>query len=138
MTQERENIQEGQTTEPVVDDVPAGAGETVEAGLDTGAVKGPALDQDEGPIQDPRSDRNTRKERVGLVVGDKAQKTVTVSVETLVRHPKYKKRVRSSKKFMVHDEANSARVGDTVRIIETRPLSAKKRWRLANIISRAE
>ena len=136
MTEERENTQEGQTTEPVVNDVPPG--ETVEAGLDTGPAKGPALDRDEGPIQDPKSDRNTRKERVGLVVGDKAQKTVTVSVETLVRHPKYKKRVRSSKKFMVHDEGNTARVGDTVRIIETRPLSAKKRWRLANIISRAE
>ena len=136
MTEERENTQEGQTTEPVVNDVPPG--ETVEAGLDTGPAKGPALDQDEGPIQDPKSDRNTRKERVGLVVGDKAQKTVTVSVETLVRHPKYKKRVRSSKKFMVHDEMNAAHVGDTVRIIETRPLSAKKRWRLANIISRAE
>ena len=136
MTEERENTQEGQTTEPVVSDVPPG--ETVEEGLSTSLVKGPALDQDEGPVQDPRSDRNTRKERVGLVVSDKAQKTVTVSVETLVRHPKYKKRVRSSKKFMVHDEANSARVGDTVRIIETRPLSAKKRWRLANIISRAE
>ena len=136
MTEERENTQEGQTTEPVVNDVPPG--ETVEAGLDTGPVKGPALDQDEGPVQDPTSDRNTRKERVGLVVGDKAQKTVTVSVETLVRHPKYKKRIRRSKKFMVHDEMNAAHVGDTVRIIETRPLSAKKRWRLADIISRAE
>ena len=136
MTEERENTQEGQTTEPVVNDVPPG--ETVEAGLDTGPVKGPALDQDEGPVQDPTSDRNTRKERVGLVVGDKAQKTVTVSVETLVRHPKYKKRIRRSKKFMVHDEMNAAHVGDTVRIIETRPLSARKRWRLANIISRAE
>ena len=139
MTEERENQQEAvasQTTEPVVDDVPPG--ETVESGLDTGPAKGPALDQDEGPIQDPKSDRNTRKERVGLVVGDKAQKTVSVSVETLIRHPKYKKRVRSSKKFMVHDEENAARIGDTVRIIETRPMSAKKRWRLANIISRAE
>lgn len=136
MTEERENQQEGQTTEPVVNDAPPG--EIIEAGLDTGPAKGPALDQDEGPIQDPRSDRNTRKERVGLVVGDKAQKTVTVSVETLVRHPRYKKRVRSSKKFMVHDEDNSARIGDTVRIIETRPLSAKKRWRLTNIVSRAE
>ena len=137
MTEERENPQEGQTTEPVVNDVPPG--ETVEAGLETTSLaKGPALDQDEGPIQDPKSDRNTRKERVGLVVSDKAMKTVTVSVETLVRHPKYKKRVRSSKKFMVHDEGDSARIGDTVRIIETRPMSAKKRWRLANIISRAE
>ena len=136
MTEERNNQQEGQTTEPVVNDVPPG--ETIEAGLKPSLAKGPALDQDEGPIQDPTSDRNTRKERVGLVVSDKAMKTVTVSVETLVRHPKYKKRVRSSKKFMVHDEGDSARIGDTVRIIETRPMSAKKRWRLANIISRAE
>ncbi|MBA2346093.1 MAG: 30S ribosomal protein S17 [Rubrobacter sp.] len=82
--------------------------------------------------------RNRRKERVGLVVSDKPDKTVTVTVETLVRHKLYKKRVRSSRRFMVHDEGNDARVGDTVRIMETRPLSARKRWRLANIISRAE
>lgn len=113
------------------------AGETVEAGLDLGPAKGPALDQDEGQIQSD-SERNRRKERVGIIVSDKSEKTVTVSVEALVRHPKYKKRVRRSKKFMVHDERNEARVGDTVRIIETRPLSARKRWRLANIISRAE
>ncbi len=113
------------------------AGEVVEAGLDLGPAKGPALDQDEGQIQSD-SERNRRKERVGIIVSDKAEKTVTVSVEALVRHPMYKKRVRRSKKFMVHDESNEARVGDTVRIIETRPLSARKRWRLANIISRAE
>jgi len=59
-------------------------------------------------------------------------------VETLVQHTLYKKRQRRSKKFMVHDERNEAHVGDTVRIMETRPLSARKRWRLANIISRAE
>jgi small subunit ribosomal protein S17 len=111
--------------------------ETVEAGLDTAPARGPRLDQDEGPIQsDPT--RGSRKERVGLVVSDRPDKTVTVSVETLVRHPLYKKRVRRSKRFMVHDERNEARVGDAVRIIETRPLSARKRWRLANIISRAE
>jgi small subunit ribosomal protein S17 len=109
----------------------------VEAGLESGPAKGPALDQDEGKIQsDP--DRGSRKERVGLVVSDRPEKTVTVSVETLVRHPMYKKRVRRSKRFMVHDEGNEARVGDTVRIIETRPISARKRWRLANIVSRAE
>ena len=113
------------------------SGEAVEAGLDTGPAKGPALDQDEGQIQTDTA-RNRRKERVGLIVADRADKTVTVSVEALVRHPKYKKRVRRSRKFMVHDERNEARVGDTVRIIETRPLSARKRWRLANIISRAE
>jgi small subunit ribosomal protein S17 len=110
---------------------------TVEAGLDTGPAKGPALDQDEGQIQTD-TERNRRKERVGLVVSDKSEKTVTVSVETLVRHPRYKKRVRRSKKFLAHDEGNEARIGDTVRIIETRPLSARKRWRLANVISRAE
>ena len=115
----------------------ADPGETVGAGLDLGPAKGPALDQDEGQIQSD-SERNRRKERVGLVVSDAPEKTVTVSVEALVRHPKYKKRVRRSKKFMVHDEGNEARVGDTVRIIETRPISARKRWRLANIVSRAE
>ena len=109
----------------------------VETGLDTSLAKGPRLDQDEGRIQsDP--DRGTRKERVGMVVSDKPDKTVVVSVETLVRHPFYKKRVRRSKRFMVHDERNEARVGDTVRVVETRPLSARKRWRLANIVSRAE
>ena len=113
------------------------AGETIEAGLDLGPAKGPALDQDAGQIQTD-SERNRRKERVGIIVSDKAEKTVTVSVEALVRHPMYKKRVRRSKKFMVHDEGNEARVGDTVRIIETRPISARKRWRLANIVSRAE
>jgi small subunit ribosomal protein S17 len=128
--------------EPVVetpqDLVEAGeAGETVEAGLEASPSKGPALDQDEGQIQTD-TERNRRKERVGLIVSDRADKTVTVAVEALVRHPMYKKRVRRSKKFIVHDEANEARVGDTVRIIETRPLSARKRWRLANVISRAE
>ena len=106
-------------------------------GLDSGAAKGPTLDQDEGSVQsDPT--RGSRKERVGLVVSDKPEKTVVVSVEALVQHPLYKKRVRRSKRFMVHDEQNEARVGDTVRIIETRPLSARKRWRLANVVSRAE
>jgi|SRR5919199_4161393 small subunit ribosomal protein S17 len=101
-------------------------------------VSGPRYDQDEGRVQSAATGRNTRKERVGMVVSDAPQKTVTVRVETLVRHPKYKKRVRRSKKYLVHDEENMARVGDTVRIIETRPLSARKRWRLAHIVSRAE
>lgn len=112
-------------------------GATVEAGLGTAPRRGPALDEDEGQIQTD-TERNRRKERVGLVVSDGSDKTVTVSVETLVRHPLYKKRVRRSKKFLAHDEGNEARKGDTVRIIETRPLSARKRWRLANIVSRAE
>jgi small subunit ribosomal protein S17 len=132
---EREEETEQSPAEAVEDLVEGG--ERVEAGLDTGPAKGPRLDQDEGRVQsDP--DRGSRKERVGMVVSDKPDKTVAVSVETLVRHPFYKKRVRRSKRFMVHDEGNEARVGDTVRIVETRPLSARKRWRLANIVSRAE
>ena len=99
---------------------------------------GPRLDQDEGRLQSAGTERGTRKERVGMVVSDAPEKTVTVLVESLVRHPKYKKRIRRSKKFLVHDERNEAHVGDTVRIIETRPLSARKRWRLAYVLSRAE
>ena len=134
-TPETEEPTEGPVAETPQDLVEAG--ETVEAGLEAGPSKGPALDQDEGQIQTD-TERNRRKERVGLIVSDKADKTVTVAVEALVRHPMYKKRVRRSKKFIVHDERNEARLGDTVRIIETRPLSARKRWRLANVISRAE
>jgi len=138
VAEEEKNKEEETEQSPAeaADDLVEG-GETVEAGLDLGPSRGPRLDQDEGRIQsDP--ERGSRKERVGLVVSDRPDKTVTVSVETLVRHPFYKKRVRRSKRFMVHDEGNEARVGDTVRIIETRPLSARKRWRLANIVSRAE
>jgi small subunit ribosomal protein S17 len=140
---EEERNQTPETEEPTEEPVAetpqdlVEAGEAVEAGLDASPSKGPALDQDEGQIQTD-TERNRRKERVGLIVSDKADKTVTVAVEALVRHPMYKKRVRRSKKFIVHDERNEARVGDTVMIIETRPLSARKRWRLANVISRAE
>jgi small subunit ribosomal protein S17 len=133
---EEKNREQEEASEqsPAVEDL---VEDTVEAGLDTSPARALRLDQDEGKIQsDP--DRGSRKERVGIVVSDKPDKTVTVSVETLVRHPLYKKRIRRSKRFMVHDERNEARVGDTVRIIETRPLSARKRWRLANIVSRAE
>jgi small subunit ribosomal protein S17 len=136
VVEEEKNQTPGAAEEPVVE-TPQDLIEAGEAGLDTGPAKGPALDQDEGQIQTD-TDRKRRKERVGLIVSDRADKTVTVSVEALVRHPMYKKRVRRSRKFMVHDERNEARVGDTVRIVETRPLSARKRWRLANIISRAD
>ena len=134
---EEEKNQTPEAAEEPVAETPQDLIEAGEAGLDAGRARGPALDQDEGQIQTD-TERNRRKERVGLIISDRADKTVTVSVEALVRHPMYKKRVRRSRKFMVHDERNEARVGDTVRIVETRPLSARKRWRLANIISRAE
>jgi small subunit ribosomal protein S17 len=77
-----------------------------------------------------------RRSKVGRVVSDKMDKTVVVSVERLRRHPIYKRVVRLSSKFMAHDEENAARVGDTVRIEESRPLSAEKRWRVVEIVAR--
>jgi small subunit ribosomal protein S17 len=83
-------------------------------------------------------ERNLRKTRVGVVVSDKMEKTIVVAVETLVAHPLYKKRIRRTKKFKAHDENNEARIGDKVRVMETRPLSKDKRWRLVEIIERAQ
>lgn len=77
-----------------------------------------------------------RRTKVGRVVSDKMDKTVVVSVERLRRHPIYKRVVRLSSKFKAHDDENSARVGDTVRIEESRPLSREKRWRVVEIVSR--
>lgn len=79
-----------------------------------------------------------RKVREGTVVSDKMQKTVVVAVEAHFRHPLYKKTVRRIKRYMAHDEADECRVGDRVRILESRPLSRRKRWRVVEVISRAE
>ena len=83
-------------------------------------------------------DRNYRKVRTGTVVSDKMQKTIVVTVETVKPHPLYGKRVKHTKKYKAHDEMNEAKVGDTVKIMETRPLSKDKRWRLVEIVKRAE
>jgi small subunit ribosomal protein S17 len=82
--------------------------------------------------------RNLRKQRVGVVASTAMDKTITVSVERKLRHPIYGKFVKKTKKFMAHDETNDCKVGDTVRIMETRPLSKRKRWRLVEIIERAK
>jgi small subunit ribosomal protein S17 len=78
-----------------------------------------------------------KKEKVGRVVSDKMDKTIVVSVERMSRHPLYKRVIRLSTKFKAHDENNEARIGDTVRIVESRPLSATKRWRMVEIVARA-
>ena len=78
-----------------------------------------------------------RKTKVGRVVSDKMDKTIVVSVERLTRHPLYKRVIRATTKFSAHDEDNTARVGDTVLIEESRPLSRTKRWRLIEVLSRA-
>ena len=82
--------------------------------------------------------RNLRKERIGVVFSNKMDKTVTVAVKWKVKHPIYGKFVNKTKKFHVHDEKNECNIGDTVRIMETRPLSKTKRWRLVEIIERAK
>ena len=84
------------------------------------------------------SDRAQRKFRVGLVVSDKMDKTAVVKVETLVEHPLYKKRIKRSKKFKAHDEANACAIGDKVKMMETRPLSRDKRWRIVEILEKAK
>lgn len=82
-------------------------------------------------------ERAQRKTRIGKVVSDKMEKTVVVAVETKMRHPIYKRTITTTKKFKAHDENNSAHVGDTVVIMETRPLSKDKRWRVVEITERA-
>ncbi|HLO04866.1 MAG TPA: 30S ribosomal protein S17 [Symbiobacteriaceae bacterium] len=82
-------------------------------------------------------ERNLRKTRVGIVTSDKMEKTVVISVETLVEHPLYKKRIKRTTKFKAHDEQNQCKVGDKVKIVETRPLSKDKRWRVVEIVESA-
>lgn len=84
------------------------------------------------------TERKSRKSRIGLVISDKMDKTITVTVERKVKHPIYGKFVKKTKKFHAHDEEGTAGIGDTVRIMETRPLSKTKRWRLVEIIEKAK
>ncbi|XEC94612.1 30S ribosomal protein S17 [Paenibacillus tarimensis] len=79
-------------------------------------------------------ERNARKVQIGKVVSDKMDKTIVVSVETYKKHDLYHKRIKYTKKFKAHDENNQAKIGDTVRIMETRPLSKDKRWRLVEVV----
>lgn len=81
-------------------------------------------------------DKTRRKTRTGVVVSDKMQKTIVVKIERSTRHPLYKKTIRRYKKFKAHDENNSAKTGDVVKIMETRPLSKEKRWRLLEILKK--
>ncbi|MFB6099238.1 MAG: 30S ribosomal protein S17 [Salinibacter sp.] len=90
-------------------------------------------DQDEQTV-----DRNDRKERIGVVESDKMDKSITVSVRRQMKHPMYGKYLERSSTFMAHDEENAANEGDTVRVMETRPISKHKRWRLVEVIERAK
>ncbi|OPA73107.1 30S ribosomal protein S17 [Paenibacillus selenitireducens] len=82
-------------------------------------------------------ERNARKVQIGKVVSDKMEKTIVVAVETYKKHDLYHKRIKYTKKFKAHDENNQAKIGDTVKIMETRPISKDKRWRLVEIVEEA-
>jgi len=84
------------------------------------------------------NNRNARKERVGLVISSKMDKSITVAIERRMKHPMYGKFVKQTTKLMAHDENNDAGEGDTVRIMETRPVSKNKRWRLVEVVERAK
>ncbi len=84
------------------------------------------------------ANRNLRKERIGLVVSNKMDKSITVAVQRKLKHPMYGKFIGKTTKFMAHDEKNECGIGDTVKIMETRPLSKQKRWRLLEVIERAK
>jgi small subunit ribosomal protein S17 len=83
-------------------------------------------------------ERNLRKQLIGIVTSDKMEKSISVSVERRIQHPIYGKFVKKSNKFMAHDEKNECNIGDKVRIMETRPTSARKRWRLVEILEKAK
>lgn len=83
-------------------------------------------------------ERGNRKVRIGKVVSDKMDKTIVVATERLVAHPLYKKQIKMTKKHKAHDEENQCRIGDTVKIMETRPLSKQKHWRLVEILEKAK
>lgn len=82
--------------------------------------------------------RNLRRERIGVVVSNKMEKSITIAVHTKAKHPIYGKFVNKTSKFMAHDEKNECKIGDTVKIAETRPLSKNKNWRVVEIIERAK
>jgi small subunit ribosomal protein S17 len=96
------------------------------------------VDEERGPADAPSAERGRRKVREGLVISDKMDKTVVVAVEDRVKHRLYGKVVRQTSRLKAHDEQNSATVGDRVRVMETRPLSATKRWRLVEILEKAK
>ena len=83
-------------------------------------------------------ERNLRKTRVGVVVSDKMEKTVVVAIKERVKHPLYGKIINRTKTFKAHDEQNECGIGDTVRVVETRPLSKEKRWRVVEIVEKAK
>ncbi|WP_297368461.1 30S ribosomal protein S17 [Spirosoma sp.] len=102
------------------------------------ATEQPAAAASATSATETASERNARKERIGRVTSNKMQKTITVAIDRKVKHPMYGKFMNKTKKLTVHDEKNECGIGDTVRVMETRPMSKNKRWRLVEIIEKAK
>jgi small subunit ribosomal protein S17 len=114
------------------------AAEATESGQTLSQAVGAGVDAQAGNAQGTEAKRTSRRaEKIGVVASDKMEKTCVVRVDRLIKHPKYRRYVRRTSKFMAHNE-QGATVGDKVRIVETRPLSAHKRWRVVVIIQKAE
>jgi small subunit ribosomal protein S17 len=141
MTEELNNAAPQEET-PDVPVTPQAAAETpVKETPATKAAEAAAPAAPEAPVapeETPKSGRNFRKTRTGIVVSDKMDKTVVVAIETHVRHPLYKKIIKRTYKLKAHDQNNECGVGDKVLVMETRPISKEKRWRLVEIIEKAK
>jgi small subunit ribosomal protein S17 len=129
---------EDNSKEAVAADAPESAAEATESGQTLSQAVGAGVDAQAGNAAGTEAKRTSRRaEKVGVVASDKMEKTCVVRVDRLIKHPKYRRYVRRTSKFMAHNE-QGATVGDKVRIVETRPLSAHKRWRVVEIIQKAE
>jgi small subunit ribosomal protein S17 len=121
---------------PTTDD--AGVEDAVVSGETLAHAVAPNVDSQAGDASGAEAGkRGNRAQKVGIVASDKMEKTVVVRVDRLIKHPKYRRYVRRTSKFMAHDETGAG-IGDKVRIVETRPLSARKRWRVVEIVQKAE
>ena len=111
--------------------------ETTGGESDDSTAAAAAPDATAPALEDTRQGRGKRNEKIGIVASDKMQKTVVVRVDRLIKHPTYKRYVRRRARFMAHNEIEGVTVGDQVRIVETRPLSARKRWRVVEVLRKA-
>ena len=127
-----------ETKEEVTTTAPEAAAEASPSGEGLTAALASGVDAQAGNATGTEAKRTSRRaEKIGVVASDKMEKTCVVRVDRLIKHPKYRRYVRRTSKFMAHNE-QGATVGDKVRIVETRPLSARKRWRVVEIIQKAE
>ena len=130
-----------ENTESTTSDAPESTSSEAEATTEkteTAVADQPRSSASSTEVPAEQSGRNLRKERIGVVTSDKMNKTITVAVQRRIKHPIYGKFIGKTSKFTAHDENNDCGIGDTVRIMETRPLSKNKRWRLVEILERAE